>query len=119
MTTQGISFFGGVDPETGATLTGTSTLGTEGLALTNAGSGTHRLVVDLTAAGNTGQSDDLSSAYLERDVVDGAPLTTSRDLQPGNREQRLTGGPIVGQRVLGERMSVAAVPVRSRWSRSR
>ncbi len=44
---------GRVDPVSGTTvLTGTSTLGTEGVDLTNGGSGAHRLVLDLTSAGS-------------------------------------------------------------------
>jgi len=46
---------GAVDSESGVTLTGTSTLGTEGVDLTNAGSDTHHLVIDLTDTGGETQ----------------------------------------------------------------
>jgi hypothetical protein len=41
-----------LDPVSGAVLTGTSTLGKESVDLTNAGSGQHRLVIDIIAAGS-------------------------------------------------------------------
>ncbi|MDB5862130.1 MAG: repeat-containing protein, partial [Ramlibacter sp.] len=67
-----------LDPVTGAVLTGNSTLGTESVDLTNAGSGNHRLVIDILADGTgTQRFDGIGGARALAGAPSGDGVVTS------------------------------------------
>jgi len=95
------------DPVTGATLTGTSTLGTEGIDLMAPGTGRHELVLDLTGAGGgtqqlkgVGGARALASAPSGDNVVTAAASSEGGGLvRSGSANTSVTSKPTVGATV--------------------